>query len=173
MSIMLQPDHRCEDPNNSIQDYLKYSMYYNSDTGTGNMISTKLSQITVPTDADISIPQRSPRRLQNTKLATASNRCLNSPSTHSISSYASSTSFSDKEYTSDDSDSIFSSCEYQEWSKDKIEFKDQDHDDPDFEMLLNEIELDEFGNSNLVFAVDEVVTIVGVHTGAHLTSING
>lgn len=156
--------------NMEFQDYLLYESSSGIDmkeTGA----NTKDGSIEIETDnrsqniEDISIPQRSPRRpvRQNMNLNGKQNISASPCSVLDSSSF---------EYRNDDSEkssneSIFSS--------DGVigDYNDQPNVDEfgldldgidDLDMFLSEIDIDENGQSNIIFQVDEVINIVAIHS---------
>ncbi|ODV70529.1 hypothetical protein HYPBUDRAFT_4388 [Hyphopichia burtonii NRRL Y-1933] len=114
-----------------------------------------IQQQSIPVE-EIKVPQRSPARLSHNAISEYISQMnsklkLYSPDLTDASSFEDRNDGSDKSI----SESIFST--------ESVKQEEPADDIEDWEMLLDEIELDDNGDSNLIFQVDEVVSVVAIH----------
>lgn len=149
--------------NHEFEDYLLYESISGADRDTSTIIANAVKEIT---NNDIAVPARSPRRPRN---ATAAMPMMN-PKLNISDSPCSILDSSSFEYhdgsVKSSTESIFSTDDYMNNHEDESKLDEFGLDlegIDDMDLFLNEIDINEMGESSIVFQIDDVITIVALH----------
>lgn len=159
---------------NTFEDYL---LYTNLDSSIADMSTNMLTAAVAEVDKqDIDIPARSPARISPVTRPRSPERLTKNNVMPSSPEMSDASSFEYRSYGSHRSSrsSVFS-------NNDAIDVSDKAHvidldDDDDYELILELLDYIDADEDDIVYNVDEVVNVVGIHSGisgVNLVDIKG